>query len=116
MCLTTNIINRLIQEQLLFKICLYEILIKRKDQVAEGLAPLGFSDLLSFPEMKPIFVGGVKTLTLEELISHLILIAPDSSSGEVTYSYLQQYIMDLDETGRYQIATFFPGTPMHSKG
>lgn len=94
MCLTTNIINRLIQEQLLFKTCLYEILIKRKvqiDQVAERLASLGFSVLLSsFPEMKPIFVGGVKTPTLEELISHQILIAPDSSSGEVhtgIYSY-----------------------------
>ena len=83
-------------------ICLYEILMKRKveiDQVAERLASLGFSDLLSsFPEeMKPIFVGGVKVPTL---ISHLDLIAPDSRSGEVTYNYLQQYIMDLDETGR----------------
>ena len=78
---------------------------KRKvqiDQIAEGLASLGFPDLLSsFPEeMKPIFVGGVKVPTLEELISHLDLIAPDSRSGEVTYNYLQQYIMDLDETGR----------------
>lgn len=87
-------------------------MIKRKiqiDHVAEGLASLGFSDLLaSFPEeMKPIFVGGVKNPSLEELLSHLDLIVPDSKSGEVTYEYLQQYLMDLDETGRLvrEIAT-----------
>ena len=38
------------------------------DHVAEGLASLGFSDLLSsFPEeMKPIFIGGVKVPTLQK--------------------------------------------------
>ena len=77
---------------------------KRKvqlDQISEGLSSLGFSESLeTFTDLlQPIFVGGMH-LSPEDLIAHLDLVPPDDQSGEVTFEHLQQYIINLDESGR----------------
>ena len=77
---------------------------KRKvqlDQISEGLSSLGFSQILvTFTDiLQPIFVGGTR-LSPEELLTHLDLVPPEDQSGMVTFEYLQQYIMELDESGR----------------
>ena len=74
---------------------------KRKVQLdhISGLSSLevleAFTDV-----MEPIFVGGMQ-LSVEDLLAHLDLIPPSSGgSGTATYEYLQQYIMELDESGK----------------
>ena len=80
-----------------------ELVAKRKvqlDQLSEGLASLGFSDILStFTEIfKPVFVGGKKVPSAEELLSQLECDFPHTSG---TYEYLQGYLRELDEKGIY---------------
>ena len=76
---------------------------KRKvqlDQISEGLSSLGFVQILkTFTDiLQPVFVGGT-SLSSEELLAHLDLVPPGDQSGGVTFEYLQQYIMELDESG-----------------
>ncbi|MCG8625779.1 MAG: hypothetical protein MJE68_27740 [Proteobacteria bacterium] len=76
---------------------------KRKvqlDQISEGLSSLGFAQILkTFTDiLQPVFVGGT-SLSSEELLTHLDLVPPGDQSGGVTFEYLQQYIMELDESG-----------------
>ena len=76
---------------------------KRKlqlDQIAEGLSSLGFMDLLcTFTDkMEALFVGGCTLPTNEDLLN-LVKIQP-SSGSEITHSYLQKYILDLDQDGK----------------
>jgi hypothetical protein len=93
---------------------------KRKvqlDHISEGLSSLGFAQILeTFTDtFQPVFVGGVR-LSPEDLLTHLDLVPPEDQNGGVTFEYLQQYIMDLDENGRLfivhylsSIAIFFYG-------
>ena len=77
---------------------------KRKmqiDHMAEGLSSLGFMDILvTFIEkMQPLFVGGSNLPTCDELWN--LLKINDHTSAEVTFSYLQRYVMQLDDCGKY---------------
>ena len=77
---------------------------KRKmqiDHMAEGLSSLGFMDILvTFIEkMQPLFVGGSNLPTCDELWN--LLKINDHTSAEVTFSYLQRYVMHLDDCGKY---------------
>ena len=84
-------------------ICINELIVKRKaqlDQLSEGLSSLGFSQLLcTFTEaLKPIFVGGPKTLSTEELLG-IMECAPSQNGGGATWEYVQQYVSELDGKG-----------------
>ena len=91
-------------------ICMYEIIVKRKlqlDHLSEGLSSLGFSEVLTtFTEiLKPAFVGGKKNPSVEELLNNLELCAPQQNGGPgmLTYQFLQQYLMELDEKGTFSL-------------